>query len=120
MMKSRPICLACVVTLAISSLAWSDQVTFKVKHQLRSSPDSTRLWWLVESGGDLVLADSARTITVRTKPNPLDIGFDAVEKVIFEQTTHKRGGGWGDLFGSVGLGPIGSAEGNTATRGLSS
>lgn len=109
MMKSRSICLACVVTLAISSLAWSEQVTFKVKHQLRSSPDSTRLWWLVESGGDLVLDDSDRTITVRTKPNPLDVGFDAVEKVIFEQTTHRRGGGWGDLFGSVGLGPIGSS-----------
>jgi hypothetical protein len=42
MMKSRSICLACVVTLAISSLAWSEQMTFKVKHQLRSSPDSTR------------------------------------------------------------------------------
>ncbi|MGA3259322.1 MAG: hypothetical protein ABSE35_10610, partial [Bryobacteraceae bacterium] len=102
------------MTLAISSLAWSEQVTFKVKHQLRSSPDSTRLWWLVESGGDLVLDDSDRTITVRTKPNPLDVGFDAVEKVIFEQTTHRRGGGWGDLFGSVGLGPIGSSIENKA------
>ena len=113
-MKYRPICLACCLTLAVSSLAWSEQVTFKVKHQLRTSPDSTRLWWLVESGAVLGLDDSARKLTVTTKPNPLDVGFDAVEKVIFEHTTHIRGGGWGNLFGSLGLGPIGSSIENKA------
>jgi hypothetical protein len=44
---------------------------------------------------------------VTTKPNPLELGFDDVEKIIFEQTTHIRGGGWGNLLGAVGLGPIG-------------
>jgi hypothetical protein len=109
MMHHRSIYLACVLTLAASSLAWSEQVTFKVKHQLRVNPDSTRVWWLIESNAVLVLDDSARHLTVTTSKNPLDVGFDAVEKVIFEQTTHMRGGGWGNLFGSVGLGSIGSS-----------
>jgi hypothetical protein len=108
MTNHPPIYLACFLALASSSPAWSEQVTFKVKHQFRANPDSTRLWWLVESGAVLTLDDSARKLTVTEKRNPLDVGFDAVEKVIFEQTTHIRGGGWADLFGSVGLGPIGS------------
>jgi hypothetical protein len=108
MTNHRPVYLACLLALASSSPAWSEQVTFKVKHQFRANPDSTRVWWLVESGVVLTLDDSARKLTVTDKRNPLDVGFDAVERVIFEQTTHIRGGGWGDLFGSVGLGPIGS------------
>jgi hypothetical protein len=61
MMKPRPIRLACVLTLAISGLAWSEQVAFKVKHQLRH-PSYPKVWWLVESNATLVLDDSARKI----------------------------------------------------------
>jgi hypothetical protein len=106
--STRSTLIACFLTFACSTLAWSEQVTFKVKHQFRANPDSTRVWWLIENGAVLGLDDSARRLTVTHKQNPLDLGFDAVEKVIFEQTTHIRGGGWGNLFASVGLGPIGS------------
>ena len=74
--SNRSILVACVLTFACSTLAWSEQVTFKVKHEFRANPDSTRLWWLVGSGAVLGLDDSARRLTVTTKQNPLDLGFD--------------------------------------------
>lgn len=110
MTKRLPIILACLFTLAASNLAWSEQVTFKVKHEFQHA-NYPKVWWLLQSNAVLMLDDSARRLTITTKPNPLDIGFDAIEKVIFEMTTHMRGGGWGNLLGSLGLAPalIGSS-----------
>src|SRR5260370_36497663 len=88
MSKVRSIGLAGICVLAISSLAWAEQVTFKVKHQFRGSPDSTRLWWLVESGRDLGPHEGARTVSIKAKPQALHVPFHALGRGIFEQTPH--------------------------------
>ena len=94
----RSAALASVCVLACAGGALAEQATFRVKHHFRGSPDSTRLWWLVESNGNLVLDDTAKTVSLDAKPEPWKVGFDAIERVIFEQTTHKSGTAWGGLF----------------------
>lgn len=49
---------------------------------------------LDHSSASLIFDDSARRLKVKADKQPLDVGYEAVEKVIFEVTRHQRGG-WG-------------------------
>lgn len=77
----------------------AQQVTFeKVKVRFNKNANDRRL---VDKDVDLILDDGARRLIVRSKERPLDVSYDDVEKVIFEVTTHMRGGVLGQIVGGV-------------------
>lgn len=56
---------------------------------------------LVNKNADLVLDDGARRLIVKNKAHPLDVGYDDVQRLVFDLTTHMRGGGGGGLLGAA-------------------
>jgi len=47
---------------------------------------------LMDKDATLVFDDSARKLIVKNKERPLDIGYDDVQKVVFDMSTRMRGG----------------------------
>ena len=56
---------------------------------------------LVNKNAELVLDDGARRLIVKDKTHPLDLGYDDVQRVVFDASTHMRGGGGGGLLGAA-------------------
>jgi hypothetical protein len=57
---------------------------------------------LAEQDAELTIDDQARKVTVKNKEHPLDVAFDGVQKVVFDTSTHMRGGKLGLGFGLAG------------------
>ena len=91
--------LSAALCLVAASPALAQQLTFdKVKARFQRSDSDRRL---VYKDVDLILDDQARRLVVKSKDRPLDLSYEDVEKVIFEITTHMRGGAFGQLLGGV-------------------
>ena len=56
---------------------------------------------LVEQDAELTIDDQARKVAVKHKEHPLDVAFDDVQKVVFDTSTHMRGGGLGRALGGL-------------------
>lgn len=50
---------------------------------------------LVSKDGALVFDDTARRVLVRHNDHPLNVGYDDVQRIVFDASTHRRGGFWG-------------------------
>lgn len=94
----RNVVLVALIHLGLSPMAWSEPVAFNVKTYFVKEPGKRQL---VEKDAVLVLDDSTRKLTVRSKERPLDTSFDDIEKVVFEVSARRRGGAWSQL-GIVG------------------
>ena len=58
--------------------------------------------WMYWDEGKLTLDDARRRLTVESSVRPLGIPYDAVEKVVFETTSHVRAGGASTFIGLAG------------------
>ena len=89
--------LAVLFTAAPSGAA--DPVVFKdVKIRFNRSATDRRL---VDKAVDLVFDDTARQITVKSSEKPVTIAYGDVRKVVFDVTTHMRGGALGQMLGGI-------------------
>jgi hypothetical protein len=94
-MKTRLIALTLLVVSTAPGAAWSQRVVFdEVKARFNRSATDRRL---IDKDADLVLDDEARRLTVRNDEHPLDVSYDDIEKVVFDVSTHMRGGALGRM-----------------------
>lgn len=49
----------------------------------------------VSKNADLILDDGARRLIVKCSAHPLDVGYDDVQRVVFDVSSHMRSGGFG-------------------------
>src|SRR5690349_24559374 len=79
-----------VLALLLGPQATAQPVTFKdVKIRLNRSDKDRRL---VDKSVELAFDDGARQLTVKGYEKPVTISYDDVQKVVFDVTTHMRGG----------------------------
>jgi hypothetical protein len=98
-MKSKRIGFAILLTICFTAMGSAQQVTFdKVKARFSKSAKDRRL---VDKSADLIFDDTARKLTVRCVQHPLDIGYDAVQRVVFDVSHHMRGGNLGAAIGGL-------------------
>jgi len=89
--------LAVLFTAAPSGAA--DPVVFKdVKIRFNRSATDRRL---VDKTVDLVFNDTARQLTVKSAEKAVTIAYGDVRKVVFDVTTHMRGGALGQMLGGI-------------------
>jgi hypothetical protein len=98
--------LVSVVVLALVESASAQQVVFKDVKARFSRSQLDRV--LVDKDAELVLDDAARILSVKTERNPLKVGYDDVVKVVFDRSTHMRGGAMGTMMGGLGGAAISS------------
>ena len=60
----------------------------KVKVRFNRSEKDRRM---VDKDARLIFDDASRKLIVEAKERPLEVGYDEIQKVIFERTTHARG-----------------------------
>ena len=89
-----------VVVLALVEPAWAQQVVFKDIKARFSKNQLDRV--LVDKDAELVLDDGARILVVKTERNPLKVSYDDIRKVVFDRSTHMRGGAMGSMLGVAG------------------
>lgn len=70
--------------------AWAQQSSFnQVKVRFNRSEKDRRL---IDKDAVLVLDETARKVIVRNERKPLEVDFGQIEKVVFDVSTHMRGG----------------------------
>jgi len=112
-MKRHRFLLACILSVTVANLLWAQQAVFeKVKVRFNRSEEDRRL---IDKKADLILDDSSQRLVVKSKHRPLDIAYEKVQKIVFDVSTHMRGGALGGIVGGVGLvgavsGPLISAK----------
>ena len=70
----------------------------KVKVRFNRSEKDRRM---VDKDARLIFDDASRKLIVEAKERPLEVGYDEIQKVIFERTTHARGGALGTIVGGL-------------------
>ena len=101
-MKRHRFLLACILSVTVANLLWAQQAVFeKVKVRFNRSEEDRRL---VDKKADLILDESSQRLVVKSEHKPLDIAYDKVQKIVFDVSTHMRGGVLGDILadGSAG------------------
>lgn len=86
--------------LAAHAVAQAPQLTQLKDVKVRFSK-STKDRVLVDKSADLQFDDERRTIVVKSAERPLNVRYDAVRKVVFDVSTHMRGGAMSQLLGGV-------------------
>jgi hypothetical protein len=98
-MKKSKILILYATMFSTFNIAFSQQTVFnKVKARFSKSAKDIRL---VDKDADLVLDDGAQKLIVRNDQKPLDITYGDVQKVVFDVSTHMRGGGLGEVIGGL-------------------
>ena len=102
-MTHHYVAFICALAVLLPDVAWTQSSTWgDVKTRFsRSAADRP----LVDKDAVLVLDDTARRVIVKNEDRPLDVSYDAVEKVVFDVSTHMRGG----LLGAAVGGGLGAA-----------
>lgn len=102
--------LAGALLLSAALNVSAQQVVFnKVKVRFNRSDEDRRL---IDKEADLVLDDTNQRLIVKSIERPLDVPYQSVEKVIFEITTHMRGGALSQLlYGAAAVVPGASVGG---------
>ena len=70
----------------------------KVKVRFNRSEKDRRL---VDKDVRLIFDDATRKLIVESKEKPLEVDYDEIQRVIFERTTHARGGALGSIVGGL-------------------
>ena len=98
-MKRHPFLLACILSVTVANLLWAQQAVLeKVKVSFNRSEEDRRL---IDKKADLILNDSSQRLVVKSKHRPLDIAYEKVQKIVFDVSTHMRGGALGEILGGA-------------------
>jgi hypothetical protein len=99
MFRGTPVLGLGLVALFGAAQASAQPVIFKdAKIRFNRSAADRRL---VDKAANLVFDDGTHHLTVKSSEKPVTIGYDDVRKVVFDVTTHMRGGALGELIGGV-------------------
>jgi hypothetical protein len=91
--------LAVLLTAAQSGTDPGIPLVFKgVKIRFNRSATDRRL---VDKTVELIFDDTGRQISVKSSERPVTIAYDDVRKVVFDVTTHMRGGALGEIIGGI-------------------
>ncbi len=91
--------LFCVLALLVCTHLVAEQVVFnKVKVRFNRSAKDPRL---IDKDVDLVFDDTAQKLIVRSTEKPLDISYGDVERVVFDVSSHMRGGAMSQMVGGL-------------------
>ena len=93
--------LTLLALLSSANLLAANQLTFQAKiHRCKSAEN--RL--LVDKLGSLNFDDNSRQLSFKSGAGDIfEIGYDAVTKVVFDVTTHMRGGALSQIISGVGM-----------------
>ena len=98
-MRTRWISTFGAVCLFLAGHTFAQQAVFpEVKTRFSKSPTDRVL---VDKSADLILDDGARQLVVKSPDRPLSVGYDAIHKVVFDVSTHMRGGALSQIVGGV-------------------
>src|SRR5690349_19429626 len=90
---------AALATLVVLVPVLAEPVVFKdVKIRFNRSESDRRL---IDKSVELVFDDAERHLVVKSPDKPVTIPYDDVQKVVFDVTTHMRGGAFGQVLGGV-------------------
>src|SRR5437588_2788402 len=92
-------------------LACADQVSFSDSVKIRFNKSATDRR-LVDKDATLVLDDSSRKLIVKNPEHPLEVGYDDIQKVVFDVSTRMRGGAMSQLVGGLAGAAIASIHVN--------
>jgi len=109
-MVRRAFATALLCLFASVGLLQAQQTTFnKVKTRFFKSDSDRRM---VDKDAELVFDDAARRLIVRNGDRPLNIGYDDVQKIVFDVSYHMRGGGMSQVVGGMVGAAMASAKVN--------
>ena len=98
-MKKWSLVMAGAFVMLLSAQARALPVVFKgVKATFSKSATDRQL---VEDDAELVLDDQARKLTVKNGKRPLEVSYDDIQRVVFDTSTHMRGGKAGRAIGGL-------------------
>src|SRR5262245_45025983 len=106
MMKIYRAMGVCIFLLVAVNLSWSQQIVFdKVKARFSKSDNDRRL---NDKNADLILDDGARQLLVKNRDKPLQVGYDAIRRIVFDVSVHMRGGALSQALGGFGGEAVGA------------
>jgi hypothetical protein len=91
--------------------ARAEQLPFSDSVKVRFSKSATDRR-LVDKDATLVLDDSSQKLIVRNQEHPLEIGYDDIQKVVFDVSTRMRGGAMSQMVGGLAGAAIASVHVN--------
>ena len=95
----KKLLFACALILALSGSALPQQaVSQKVKVRFNKNEKDRRL---VDKDAHLTLDDGAGKLIVKNDERPLDVSYGDIQKVVFDVSTHMRGGGMSQVVGGI-------------------
>jgi len=109
-MRKRSVLIVGALVLMCCASAWAQQTTYGDVMARFSRSATNRS--LVSKDVVLILDETARQLIVRHQERPLTVGYDDIERIVFDVSTHKRGG-WAALLAP---GAIGDAIGNSQVQ----
>jgi len=102
-MKIRNALVASFFLLFTADLIWPQEIVFnKVKTRFSKTDKDRRLR---DKEADLIFDDGMRKLTVKNAENPLGLTYDEIQRVVFDVSTHMRGGAVGQMVGAVAGAP---------------
>src|SRR5262245_30007708 len=98
-MKIRNALMAAFLLLLSADLIWPQEIVFnKVKIRFSKSDKDRRLR---DEDADLIFDDGMRKLTVKSAEHPLGLAYDEIQRVVFDVSTHMRGGAVGQIVGAA-------------------
>jgi hypothetical protein len=97
-MRSRSTAFLVLIVLFFSTAAYSADQTF-TKLKVRFSKPNDRV--MLDKDIDLTFLDSEQRLVTRGEHKPVSIPYGQVQKVVFDVSTHMRGGGMSQVVGGL-------------------
>jgi hypothetical protein len=95
----KKLLFACALILALSGSVLPQQpVSQKVKVRFNKNEKDRRL---VDKDAHLTLDDGAGKLIVKNDERPLEVSYSDIQKVVFDVSTHMRGGGMSQVVGGI-------------------
>lgn len=106
----KKLLFACALILALSGPVLPQQpVSQKVKVRFSKNEKDRRL---VDKDAHLTLDDRAGKLIVKNDERPLEVSYGDIQKVVFDVSTHMRGGGMSQMIGGIAGAAIASKHVN--------
>lgn len=106
----KKLLVGCALILALSGSVLPQQpVSQKVKVRFNKNEKDRRL---VDKDAHLTLDDGAGKLIVKNDDRPLDVSYGDIQKVVFDVSTHMRGGGMSQVVGGIAGAAIASKHVN--------
>lgn len=97
-MRRCALTLIAVLLLGLSS-AYAQQTTFDHVKIRRHKSGQNRI--LVDKSGTLIVDETAKKLIFRGDDRVLEVPFDNVNKIVFDVSTHMRGGALSQMIGGI-------------------